>query len=66
MIHLGEPFAQIAGAAIIGSQKPDNRLVDQRFVEKRVDIGLADLKIALRIQQQMSVTAAQRTVPGHE
>ena len=66
MIHLGKPFAKITGAAVISRQKANDRPVDQRFLQKRTDIGLADPKIALRVQQKMLVTAAKRPVPGHE
>ena len=56
MINLGKPFAKISGATIIGCQKPYNRTVDQRFVQKRVDIGLTDFQIAKRVQKKVPVT----------
>ena len=66
VINLGQPFAKIAGAAIIGRKKPDNRPVNQRLVQQLVDIGLPDFKVALRVQQQMLVTAAKGAVLGYK
>ena len=58
MVDPRQPFAKIAGTAIIGCQQLHDRPVDQRFVQKLVDVGLADLQIALRVQQKVPASTA--------
>ena len=51
MVYARQPFAKIAGTAIIGRQQANDRPVDQRFVEQTVDICLPDLQIAPRVEK---------------